>query len=54
MDRVQELIKALEKAVEIDADISDYNEVVNYEEYFTDSDTFALVKMIDSLKSLSK
>ena len=56
MDKVQKLIEALEKAVEIDNDINvfDDNEVPNYEEYFTAQDNYALVNMIDSLKSLSK
>jgi len=56
MDKVQKLIKALEEAVEIDSDINvfDDKEVPNYEEYFTNADTYALVNMIDSLKQLSK
>ena len=56
MEKVQKLIKALEEAVEIDSDINvfDDKEVPNYEEYFTNADTYALVNMIDSLKQLSK
>ncbi len=56
MDKVQKLIKALEKAVEIDNDINvfDDNEVPNYEEYFTANDNYALVNMIHALQSLTK
>ena len=56
MEKVQKLIEALEKAVEIDNDINvfDDNEVPNYEEYFTAQDNYALVNMIHSLQSLTK
>tara|TARA_A100001201_G_C4085367_1_gene200279 strand:+ start:1340 stop:1516 length:177 start_codon:yes stop_codon:yes gene_type:complete len=56
MEKVQELIKALKKAVEIDNDINvfDNNEIPNYEEYFTAQDNYNLVNMIHALESLTK
>jgi hypothetical protein len=58
MEKVEKLIKALQKAVDVDSEINvfDYKEVPNYEEYFTSSDSIIDVvlfkKMIEMLEDL--